>query len=169
MTAAVTPDPAGLATVDIRARYLPVDGRLAYVERIGEGPAVLLVHTAGQSGVQWRCTVGPLAAAGYEAVVVDLPGHGRSEPAVDGPVTDLSWYSRWPASRREWSRARTENSHRDRSWSNRSGSSSDSRSVARTNRTMVSAYGIDAGMAPLVRTAVAEVLEVRRAWVASRA
>lgn len=96
MTAAAVPDPTGLdGTAGIRAGYLPVDGRLAYVERLGTGPAVLLIHTAGQSGVQWRHTIGPLAAAGYEAVVVDLPGHGRSEPAVDGPVTDLSWYARW--------------------------------------------------------------------------
>jgi pimeloyl-ACP methyl ester carboxylesterase len=45
--------------------------------------------------VQWRYTAGPLAAAGYEVVVVDLPGHGRSEPAANGPVTDLGEYADW--------------------------------------------------------------------------
>jgi len=37
------------------ADYLTVDGRLAYVEVFGaDGPPVLCVHTAGQSGVQFR-------------------------------------------------------------------------------------------------------------------
>ena len=40
----------------IEASYLEVDGALAYVEQAGSGPAVLCVHTAGQSGVQWRHT-----------------------------------------------------------------------------------------------------------------
>lgn len=79
----------------IRAEYVPIEGRLAYVERCGHGPAVLLVHTAGQSGVQYRDVINPLAAAGYEAVVIDLPGHGRSEPAADGPVTNLEVYATW--------------------------------------------------------------------------
>ncbi|GAB3570900.1 alpha/beta fold hydrolase [Amycolatopsis endophytica] len=77
------------------ARYLEIDGRVAYVETYGSGTPVLCVHSAGQSGVQWRDTVGGLAERGWQAVVVDLPGHGRSELPAAGPVTDLGVYARW--------------------------------------------------------------------------
>jgi pimeloyl-ACP methyl ester carboxylesterase len=79
----------------IQAQYLTVRGALAYVEQTGSGPSVLCLHTAGQSGVQWRRTTEALAARGYHVIVPDLPGHGRSEPAPDGPVRDLGEYARW--------------------------------------------------------------------------
>ncbi|RRO16974.1 alpha/beta hydrolase [Saccharopolyspora rhizosphaerae] len=79
----------------IEAHYVEVGGSLSYVEVAGDGPAVLCVHTAGQSGVQWRHTTGDLAARGHRVVVPDLPGHGRSEPAPDGPVDDLGRYAEW--------------------------------------------------------------------------
>lgn len=77
------------------ARYLEIADRLAYVEEWGSGVPVFCVHTAGQSGVQFRTTVQGLEARGYQAIVVDLPGHGRSEPAPAGPITDLAWYGDW--------------------------------------------------------------------------
>lgn len=77
------------------AHYLRIDGRLAFVETYGAGAPVLCIHTAGQSGVQWRDTVAELSARGWQAVVVDLPGHGRSELPSSGPVTDLGEYARW--------------------------------------------------------------------------
>lgn len=79
----------------IEARYLDLGGSLAYVEAAGEGPSVLCLHTAGQSGVQWRHALGDLSALGYRVIVPDLPGHGRSEPTVGGPVRDLSRYAEW--------------------------------------------------------------------------
>jgi pimeloyl-ACP methyl ester carboxylesterase len=81
----------------IRASYRDVDGVLAYVEQAGSGQPVLCLHTAGQSGVQWRHAIGELAGAGYRVVVPDLPGHGRSEPAPGGPVDDLGSYAAWCA------------------------------------------------------------------------
>ncbi|MEB8337188.1 alpha/beta fold hydrolase [Streptomyces endophyticus] len=79
------------------ARYLEIGGALGYVEEVyaDEAPAVLCLHTAGQSGVQWRRTSEELAALGYRVIVPDLPGHGRSEPAPSGPVEDLSQYADW--------------------------------------------------------------------------
>lgn len=82
------------------ARYLEIDGVLGYVEQVyaepSEGGAsVLCLHTAGQSGVQWRRTTEGLAALGYRVIVPDLPGHGRSEPARSGPVEDLTQYAEW--------------------------------------------------------------------------
>ncbi|RFS86030.1 alpha/beta hydrolase [Actinomadura spongiicola] len=78
------------------ADYLELDGRLAFVETWpGSRPAVFCVHTAGQSGVQYRHAAAELAELGFAVVVPDLPGHGRSEPAADGPISDLSWYAAW--------------------------------------------------------------------------
>ncbi|MEV0686917.1 alpha/beta hydrolase [Nocardia sp. NPDC050378] len=78
------------------ADYLEIDGRLGYVEIAGDGDDTLLcVHTAGQSGVQYRKDIEGLAALGFRVVVVDLPGHGRSEPAVDGPITSIPYYGEW--------------------------------------------------------------------------
>jgi len=77
------------------ACYLPIDGAASYVEQVGTGTPVLCLHTAGQSGVQWRYTTVSLAALGYRVVVPDLPGHGRSEPAQRGPVSDLGAYASW--------------------------------------------------------------------------
>lgn len=44
----------------------------------GEGPAVLLVHGWGGHAGHLAAFVDPLLAAGFRAVAVDLPGHGRS-------------------------------------------------------------------------------------------
>ncbi|RCW45760.1 pimeloyl-ACP methyl ester carboxylesterase [Halopolyspora algeriensis] len=79
----------------IHAQYSEIDGASAYVEQAGAGTPVLCLHTAGQSGVQWRHVIRELAELGYRAVVPDLPGHGRSEPAPSGPVRDLSVYADW--------------------------------------------------------------------------
>ncbi|MFC5830359.1 alpha/beta fold hydrolase [Nonomuraea insulae] len=77
------------------AHYLEINGRLAFAETYGAGTPVLLVHSAGQSGAQWRDTVAGLAERGWQAVVVDLPGHGRSELPAAGPISDLDTYAQW--------------------------------------------------------------------------
>ena len=49
----------------------------------GRGPLVLLVHGWPEFWWSWRHQLPALAAAGYRAVAVDLPGYGRSDkPAV---------------------------------------------------------------------------------------
>ncbi|HEX3789892.1 MAG TPA: alpha/beta hydrolase [Pseudonocardiaceae bacterium] len=78
------------------AEYIEIDGRFGFVEQAGEGEHVIFcVHTAGQHGFQWRAARDRLAQLGYRVVVVDLPGHGRSDPAEHGPVSDLGWYADW--------------------------------------------------------------------------
>ncbi|RZL82009.1 MAG: alpha/beta hydrolase [Rhodococcus sp. (in: high G+C Gram-positive bacteria)] len=86
----------------IEARYLEIDGALGFVEIVtpdthsdADMPTVLCLHTAGQSGVQWRHVASVLAGRGYRVIVPDLPGHGRSEPAVDGPVTSIVTFGDW--------------------------------------------------------------------------
>ncbi len=52
----------------------------------GEGPAVLLAHGWGGHAGQMTPLAGPLAAAGFRAVAIDLPAHGESEGRVSSLV-----------------------------------------------------------------------------------
>src|SRR5689334_4946961 len=49
-----------------------------HVERTGAGPSVLLVHSSGLSGRQWKRLERDLVRRGAAAIVPDLSGHGRS-------------------------------------------------------------------------------------------
>jgi 2-succinyl-6-hydroxy-2,4-cyclohexadiene-1-carboxylate synthase len=44
----------------------------------GEGPRLVFVHGFTQTANSWKPIAARLAADGYESVVVDAPGHGRS-------------------------------------------------------------------------------------------
>lgn len=44
-----------------------------------EGPLVVLSHGGGLTRRSWRATVPSLAANGYEAVAIDMRGHGESQ------------------------------------------------------------------------------------------
>jgi pimeloyl-ACP methyl ester carboxylesterase len=79
----------------MRADYVEIAGVTSFVMQAGSGQPVLCLHTAGQSGVQWRDVQPELARLGYRVVVPDLPGHGRSEPAPHGPIRDLGEYATW--------------------------------------------------------------------------
>ena len=47
------------------------------------GPMVLLCHGFPESWYSWRHQLGALAAAGYRAVAMDMPGYGRSSKPTD--------------------------------------------------------------------------------------
>jgi pimeloyl-ACP methyl ester carboxylesterase len=55
-------------------------GHGLHIDDQGVGDAVLLLHSSGLSGRQWRRLVPELVGRGMRAVVPDLTGHGRSEP-----------------------------------------------------------------------------------------
>ena len=57
-----------------------------HVQRMGSGPALLLVHGTGASTHSWRGLM-PLLAARWSVIAVDLPGHGFSQIA---PVEGMS-------------------------------------------------------------------------------
>jgi pimeloyl-ACP methyl ester carboxylesterase len=81
----------------IAAEYHDVQGNVGFAEVAGDGVPLLCVHSAGQSGAQWRTVLRDLPGHGYRVIVPDLPGHGRSAGAPEGPVTDLRVYARWLA------------------------------------------------------------------------
>ncbi len=46
----------------------------------GQGPRLVFLHGFTHTAQSWTHIAGSLATEGYEAVLVDLPGHGRSAP-----------------------------------------------------------------------------------------
>ena len=59
------------------ADWSPLGGSLG-AQRTGSGPRVVFVHGFTQTGESWRTVAEQVAGAGYEVVLVDLPGHGAS-------------------------------------------------------------------------------------------
>ena len=55
----------------------PIDGRLAGWA-CGQGPRLVFVHGFTQTASSWKPIAARFAADGYEAIVVDVPGHGGS-------------------------------------------------------------------------------------------
>ncbi|HEV7556416.1 MAG TPA: alpha/beta hydrolase [Kofleriaceae bacterium] len=51
-----------------------------FIDDQGAGEPVVLLHSGGLSGRQWRRLASDLVAHGKRAMAVDLTGHGRSEP-----------------------------------------------------------------------------------------
>ena len=57
--------------------FVIADGLNWYVEEMGQGPAILLVHGTGASVHSWR-DVMPLLANKHRVIAIDLPGHGQT-------------------------------------------------------------------------------------------
>ena len=57
--------------------FVKADGLNWYVEEMGQGPAILLVHGTGASVHSWRDVI-PLLADSNKVIAVDLPGHGQT-------------------------------------------------------------------------------------------
>jgi pimeloyl-ACP methyl ester carboxylesterase len=72
--------PAGVPGIRVHRTTL-ADGLSIRVAESGDvaAPPILLVHGWGASIYMWRHWFEPLAAQGWRAVAVDLPGHGLSD------------------------------------------------------------------------------------------
>jgi 2-succinyl-6-hydroxy-2,4-cyclohexadiene-1-carboxylate synthase len=57
--------------------WRPIEGRLAGWT-CGEGPRLVFVHGFTQTANSWKPIAARFAADGYEAIIVDVPGHGGS-------------------------------------------------------------------------------------------
>ncbi|MDX6691897.1 MAG: haloalkane dehalogenase [Solirubrobacteraceae bacterium] len=91
MTNAIrTPDEmlAGLPGFAYESRFHEFAGlRLAHLDE-GEGPPVWFMHGEPTWSYLWRKVFPPVVAAGFRAIVPDLPGFGRS----DKP-TEIDWFT----------------------------------------------------------------------------
>ena len=77
---------------DIKFKRDDVTIAADYIEREG-APVVVLSHGGGQTRFSWRGAVQKFAAMGFEAVSVDLRGHGESDWA-DPPDYRLESFAR---------------------------------------------------------------------------
>lgn len=59
------------------SQFVEAGGMRWHVQRMGEGPTLLLVHGAGASTHSWRDLM-PALAEHFDVVAVDLPGHAFS-------------------------------------------------------------------------------------------
>jgi pimeloyl-ACP methyl ester carboxylesterase len=75
-----------------RRTYLDIEGRQLHLRTLGEGRPLLLVHQNAHSSSMWELLMPELAARGYRAVAVDLPGYGLSDPLGGEP--SLADYAR---------------------------------------------------------------------------
>jgi hypothetical protein len=88
LPAAAPPPPVGTPVFEsLLGRYLRLDieGRphRVYVEEAGEGPPLLLLHTAGSDGRQWRDLLNDAdLTARFRCIAFDMPWHGKSSPPV---------------------------------------------------------------------------------------
>jgi pimeloyl-ACP methyl ester carboxylesterase len=56
---------------------------------------ILFVHGAGMDGSVWPLQARHFAYRGWNALAVDLPGHGRSEPPEDGQPASIEAVGSW--------------------------------------------------------------------------
>ena len=78
----------GLPDFPYASHYRTFEGlRLAHLDE-GSGPPVWFMHGEPTWSFLWRTVFPPVVAAGFRAIVPDLPGFGRSDKPVE-----LDWYS----------------------------------------------------------------------------
>lgn len=61
------------------SRFVAAGGLRWHVQRMGEGPAILLLHGTGASTHSFRRLM-PILAERFDVIAPDLPGHGFTDP-----------------------------------------------------------------------------------------
>lgn len=97
MTARRAPvEPAGELHEDpleLTPREVRVGPASVFHYDVGSGPAVVLIHGWNHHAEAWIRNIGPLAAAGFRVIAVDLPGFGRSGmPRIDYSLAGYSGF-----------------------------------------------------------------------------
>lgn len=67
-----------------RRTFTGAQGQTLAAESVGDGPPVLLAHGGGQTRAAWSKVSRALAKAGYQAIAIDMRGHGESEWSPSG-------------------------------------------------------------------------------------
>lgn len=80
--------------LEIRGRYVVVEGHRIFLDEVGAGDrgAMLCVHTAGMSSLEWRFFLPHFAGLGYRVLAPDLPGHGKSLLGQWRPIESIHEY-----------------------------------------------------------------------------
>ena len=60
------------------SRFIDAAGIRWHVQRMGEGPPLLLIHGTGAATHSWRALL-PLLAPHFDVIAPDLPGHGFTQ------------------------------------------------------------------------------------------
>jgi magnesium chelatase accessory protein len=63
------------------SRFVEAGGFRWHVQRMGQGPVILLVHGTGAASCSWRGLI-PLLAPHFTVIAPDLPGHGFTQSPV---------------------------------------------------------------------------------------
>lgn len=71
--------------------FVDVKGLKVHYESKGKGHTLLFIHGAGSSHLNWKPQIEYLGKD-FNAIAIDLPGHGRSE-APDPPSVSIEWYT----------------------------------------------------------------------------
>ena len=77
-----------MSTTEITGHYIEVQGTRTHFEEMGEGTPVVLIHTLHGCSLQWHQAMPLLAAKGYRAIALDLPGNSRSYPPNGTPINN---------------------------------------------------------------------------------
>ena len=70
----------------MKHHLLEVNGITLHAVEHGEGPAVLFVHGFPDTWRGWRRQMEAVAAAGYQAVALDMRGYGQSSAPDDAAI-----------------------------------------------------------------------------------
>lgn len=68
------------------SQFVEAAGIRWHLQRMGEGPCLLLIHGTGATTHSWR-DLAPLLAERFTVVAPDLPGHGFTTSPPDGTMT----------------------------------------------------------------------------------
>jgi pimeloyl-ACP methyl ester carboxylesterase len=69
---------SGPSAAEIIGRYTDVSGYRTYYESAGTGYPIVCIHSGGADGREYRHLLGHLGSIGYQAIALDMPGHGKS-------------------------------------------------------------------------------------------
>jgi len=70
-----------------RQLFTGAHGQAIVADVVGRGSPVVLAHGGGQTRAAWARTATALMQAGYQAIAIDMRGHGESEWSPSGAYT----------------------------------------------------------------------------------
>lgn len=71
--------PLTAQTLELKHRFIQVNGIKMHIAEQGEGPLVVLVHGFPELWYSWRHVLPALASAGYHVVAPDMRGYGQTD------------------------------------------------------------------------------------------